>query len=141
MVIKTNRIYRGGHLVTIDGLSANIQHVLTFKKYGALRAWVTFDVVDSPCPRPDGPTCYHFLVYCDSSKEMFGQVMMLKCIGEDSNSEAYGTKLNIHQYLEKKYELLKVLESFLDLPTPLVQIIWDYAYEGMKLVEFVSQSK
>ena len=124
-------------LGSIDGKNTSPERLLAFKKYGALRAWMPFDRVDVDF---SFPISYCFLVYCDSSKEMFGQVLMLKCFG-DSNSGAYGIKLNIHQYLEKKYELLRFLESFLDLPTPLVQIIWDYAYEGMKLVEFVSQSK
>ena len=125
-------------LEKIDGYSTGTQHMLAFKKYGALRAWMPFDEVDIDTPQSKEPvSSYCFLVYCDSSKEIFGQVMMLK-IFECDTCQAYGTGLSVHQYLEKKYELLTTLETLLvDFPTALVKIIWEHADDGMKLVEYV----
>ena len=123
------------YAMLIDGTNTEYENLLAFKKYGSLRAWMPFEEIVV-----EDSEDYCFLVHCDSSKELFGQVMMLT-VFEDKTIYANGTKVNIDQYFERKYELLTVLEVLLvDLPAALTKIIWEYAYDELKLVEYVRQS-
>lgn len=123
------------NVMLIDGTNTEYENLLAFKKYGSLRAWIPFEEIVV-----EDSEDYCFLVHCDSSKELFKQVMMLTVL-EDKTIYAHGTKVNIDQYFERKYELLTMLEVLLvDFPAALTKIIWEYAYDELKLVEFIRQS-